>query len=94
MGVAEGALGVFLHAEANFSHDKATAIPPHDWRAPLDQPAEACMTGMGIHMTDLLIDMFGPVKEVDARMLRFNPDGETGAVIATTLNFVAGGWRT
>ena len=64
--VRGGVLGTIMHVEANFSHDKLANVPGDDWRAsPVDAPA-AGMTAMGIHLTDLYLDLFGPIAEVSA----------------------------
>jgi predicted dehydrogenase len=89
--VQSGALGTFLHAEANFSHDKMARVPAQDWRGSRVESAEPGMTGMGVHMTDLMIDLFGPVEEVNARADFFYPGDEMGAVIGAVLGFVNGG---
>src|SRR5690606_37671132 len=65
--VREGLLGTIMHVEANFSHDKLANVQDTDWRASsVDAPA-AGMTAMGIHLTDLYLDLFGPITEVFAQ---------------------------
>ncbi len=59
--VREGELGQVLHAEAAFSHDKIADLPSDNWRASKDECPAGGMTGSGIHLTDLLIAMFGHV---------------------------------
>jgi predicted dehydrogenase len=88
--VREGALGTIMHAEANFSHDKLAKVPPGDWRAsPKDAPA-AGMTAMGIHLTDLFVDLFGPVDEVHAATTSRVAYPDNGDVISVHLRFAAG----
>lgn len=62
--VRDGALGTVMHAEANFSHDKLSNVPPGDWRRSAKESPAAGMTAMGIHLTDAYVSLFGPVEEV------------------------------
>ncbi len=88
--VQSGALGVIMHAEANFSHDKLANVPKSDWRtSPKDAPA-AGMTAMGIHLTDGFIDMFGPVAEVFAATSSRVAYPDNGDVVSVHLKFQSG----
>jgi predicted dehydrogenase len=88
--VREGALGTIMHAEANFSHDKLANVPEGDWRAsPKDAPA-AGMTAMGVHLTDLYLDLFGPVSEVFAATTSRVAYKQTGDVISVLMRFQSG----
>jgi predicted dehydrogenase len=88
--VDEGALGTILHAEANFSHDKLANVALGDWRtSPLHAPA-AGMTAMGIHLTDLLIDLLGPVSEVFAATTSRVAYKDNGDVVSVHLRFDSG----
>jgi predicted dehydrogenase len=88
--VREGALGTIMHAEANFSHDKLANVPEGDWRAsPKDAPA-AGMTAMGVHLTDLYVDLFGPVSEVFAATTSRVAYKQTGDVISVLMRFQSG----
>ena len=88
--VREGALGTIMHAEANFSHDKLAGVPEGDWRAsPKDAPA-AGMTAMGVHLTDLFLDLFGPVVDVFAVTASRVAYRQTGDVVSVLLRFGSG----
>jgi predicted dehydrogenase len=88
--VRAGELGTIMHVEANFSHDKLANVPPGDWRAsPKDAPA-AGMTAMGIHLTDLYLDLFGPVTEVYAATASRVAYEQTGDVISVLMRFESG----
>jgi predicted dehydrogenase len=88
--VESGALGTIMHAESDFSHDKLAAVPKGDWRrSPVSAPA-AGMTGMGIHLTDLYISMFGRVVTVAALTADRVLGWETGDVVTVQLGFEAG----
>jgi predicted dehydrogenase len=88
--VRAGALGTIMHAEANFSHDKLANVPETDWRAsPSDAPA-AGMTAMGVHLTDLYLDVFGPIREVFAATTSRVAYRATGDVISVLMRFESG----
>jgi predicted dehydrogenase len=88
--VRTGALGTIMHAEANFSHDKLANVAETDWRAsPSDAPA-AGMTAMGVHLTDLYLDLFGPIREVFAATTSRVAYRRTGDVISVLLRFESG----
>ena len=88
--IDDGALGTIMHAESAFSHDKLINVPSGDWRTLKETAPAAAMTGMGIHLTDLYISYFGPVKTVQALTARRKLDWETGDVVTVQLKFEAG----
>lgn len=86
----EGALGTVMHVEANFSHDKLANVPVGDWRtSPSDAPA-AGMTAMGIHLTDLFVELVGPVREAFATTASRVAYPENGDVVSALLRFEGG----
>ena len=88
--IANGALGTVMHVEANFSHDFLARIHPADWRAAPDESPLPALTGMGIHLTDAYVHLFGPVEEVftmSATRGRAWPCGDTFSVL---LRFASG----
>ena len=88
--LGEGALGTIMHVEANFSHDKLAEVPQGDWRtSPQDAPA-AGMTAMGIHLTDLIIDLFGDVAEVYAATTSRVAYRDNGDVLSVHLRLSSG----
>ena len=60
--IKEGVLGTVMHVEANFSHDKLANVPAGDWRTSSKDAPAAGMTAMGIHLSDLYVELFGPVQ--------------------------------
>lgn len=88
--VEAGDLGTVLHVEANWSHDLLVGLDPASWRVSPAEGPSIGMTGMGVHMTDLMIAMLGPVEAVSAsradRVLGF----PTGDVTALQLRFRSG----
>lgn len=83
-------LGTILHAEAAFSHDKLSGLDPDNWRTRKATAPAAGMTGMGIHLTDFMIWMFGPVRSVQALTASRVLGWETGDVVTVQLGFHAG----
>jgi predicted dehydrogenase len=64
--IADGALGDVLHVEGNFSGPSAYRQSRKGWRADGTESPAGGMTGKGIHITDLMISLLGPVREVTA----------------------------
>ncbi len=86
-----GDLGTAMQVEANYSTDWLKDVRPGDsWRgSPSEAPAGG-MTGMGIHIVDAYVNMFGRVKSVHAlvsKRLLPNPTGDTVGVL---VNFDSG----
>lgn len=88
--IDDHSLGTIMHAEAAFSHDKLINVAPGDWRTLKETAPAAGMTGMGIHLTDFYIALFGPVRTVQALTARRRLDWETGDVVTVQLKFEAG----
>ena len=88
--VARGDLGTIMHAEAAFSHNKLAGLPKDNWRTQKALAPAAGMTGMGIHLTDFMIWMFGPVAQVQAVTADRSLGWETGDVVTVQLVFEAG----
>ncbi len=88
--VGRGALGTVMHVEAAFSHDKLAGLPKDNWRTKPGLAPAAGMTGMGIHLTDFMIWMFGPVATVQAVTTDRSLGWDTGDVVTVQLRFKAG----
>jgi predicted dehydrogenase len=88
--VEGGSLGTIMHAEAAFSHDKLASAPAGDWRTKKADSPAAGMTAMGIHLSDLMIALFGRVKAVQALTSDRALGWETGDVVTVQLRFEAG----
>ena len=83
-------LGTIMHVEAAFSHDKLAGIEADGWRTSKIMSPGAGMTGMGIHLTDLFIWMFGKINSVQAHTRRRVLDWETGDMVVAQFAFDAG----
>lgn len=88
--VAQGDLGTIMHVEAAFSHDKLAGLPKDNWRTQPQLAPAAGMTGMGIHLTDFMIWMLGPVASVQAQTADRSLGWATGDVVSVQLKFQAG----
>jgi predicted dehydrogenase len=89
--IDDGSLGTVMQVEGNYSTDWLKDVRPETtWRGSPEEAPAGGMTGMGIHIVDAYINMFGPVREVHAlctKRLLPNPAGDTVAVL---LNFESG----
>ncbi len=85
--IAAGELGTIMHAEAAFSHDKLIHVPVGDWRTMKATAPAAAMTGMGIHLTDLLISLFGRVAALSAFTSDRVLGWETGDTVTAQMKF-------
>lgn len=85
-----GDLGQILHVEGNFSGPSAFRQRADDWRASLDESPAGGMTGKGIHITDLMISILGPVSEVSTRSCRQVLDFGMDDTTLVTLGFASG----
>jgi len=88
--VRSGELGTIMHAEAAFGHDKLIGLPKDNWRTCRQLAPAAGMTGMGIHLTDFFISMFGPAVSVQAQTSDRSLGWDTGDVVSVQLRFEAG----
>lgn len=83
-------LGTLMHAEAAFSHDKLIHVPADDWRTRKDVCPAAGMTAMGIHLSDLMLSFFGPVRALHAFTADRSLGWETGDVVSVQMQFETG----
>ena len=68
--IDNGSLGIILHVETNFSGAGGLQYQPDGWRAQRYESPAGGMSGMGIHMVDTLIGLFGRISEVHCLSLR------------------------
>ena len=84
-----GEIGDPVHVEANISSVGRDYSADH-WRSDPTQCPAGSMTGLGVHMTDALISIMGPIAQVNATSeVRFIGDIES-AVTFMTLRFASG----
>jgi predicted dehydrogenase len=61
-----GSFGTVMHVEASFSHDKLRGLTGDNWRVSAQGEIPLAMTATGIHLTDLFLDLIGPIEVVTA----------------------------
>ena len=88
--VNQEVLGNIMYAEGHFSHDKLANLALDNWRTDPKYAPAAGMTGMGVHLTDLMIWLFGPVKSVYASTAQRALKYKTGDVVSASLNHESG----
>jgi predicted dehydrogenase len=88
--VKSGKLGTIMHVESDSSHDKLKDLKADDWRVQQSIGPSVPMTGMGVHMTDLYVDMFGKLDTVYALKTSRVVDHEGGDVITVQVKFESG----
>jgi len=88
--IAAGELGTIMHAEAQFSHDSLASLDAGNWRLAPEHAPAAGMTAMGVHLTDSLIDMLGPVDHLYAETARQAMAAPGGDVVSVLLKFRSG----
>jgi len=88
--LSSGDMGAPMHIEANFSHDILAGLDAGNWRGSRQEAPAAGMTGMGVHLTDLFISMFGPVDSLVAQTARRVLDLPTGDVVTVQFRFNSG----
>jgi predicted dehydrogenase len=64
--LADGFFGTIMHVEACFHHDKLRGISGDNWRVSAQGEVPLAMTATGIHLTDLFLDLIGPIETVTA----------------------------
>lgn len=81
--IEAGELGTLLHVESNFSADLTPSAG--QWRDSRAESPAGGMTSLGIHAVDMMINLCGPIVEVDARSQRralpFDVDDTTCALL-------------
>jgi len=85
--VAAGELGEILHVEANMSHDKFAPLTADNWRGSKKDAPAAGWTGMGVHLSDMMISLIGPVVEVHSYSAKRVLPLPSGDVISVHLRF-------
>ena len=65
-----GDLGKIMHVETNFSGSGALSYTRENWRNDLQESPAGGMGAMGIHMVDMMIHLFGCIREVQTVSVR------------------------
>ncbi|MBM3558443.1 MAG: Gfo/Idh/MocA family oxidoreductase [Alphaproteobacteria bacterium] len=88
--VAAGEVGTLMHFEANFSYNVGRASVSGSWRHDPKEAPAAIWTGTGVHLSDLMISMAGPVAMVQAFSARRVLAQANGDIVTAHLRFAGG----
>src|SRR5207248_4182359 len=89
-----GALGKLVNAEANISRDRLGKIDLGSWRYTAEGMPGGVMLQIGIHYTDVLEYLLGPVKAVRGEFVRLVLPGDNPDVASLLLEHESGALST
>src|SRR2546429_9022346 len=92
--IEEGRFGKLVNAEANISRDRLGKIDLGSWRYTAEGMPGGVMLQIGIHYTDVLEYLLGPVKAVSGRFVRLRLPGGNPDVASPGLAHRGGGRST
>jgi predicted dehydrogenase len=92
--IDEGVFGRLVNAEANISRDRLGQIDQNSWRYTAEGMPGGVMLQIGIHYTDVLEYLLGPVKAVDGRFVRLVLPGDNPDVASLILEHENGALST
>lgn len=82
-----GEFGTILHMEAHWSHDRWLNMAADNWRGSKEEAPAAGWTGMGVHLSDMMLTLAGQAVEVHAYTARRILAIPTGDVVSVHLRF-------
>jgi len=85
-----GELGTILHMEAQWSHDRWLNMAADNWRGSKEEAPAAGWTGMGVHLSDMMLSLVQPVVEIQAFTAKRILAIPTGDVVSVHLRFADG----
>ncbi len=86
----EGELGTLLYLEFNASYNLFAGKPDARWRQDPKHAPAGTMTALGIHLTDYIQTLAGPVRELTARMSHRSDDFPNEDVLTVQFLFESG----
>jgi predicted dehydrogenase len=89
-----GEFGKLVNAEANISRDRLGQIDPASWRFTAEGMPGGVMLQIGIHYTDVLEYLLGPVKAVSGQFVRLVLPGDNPDVASLLLEHENGALST
>ena len=92
--IDEGIFGRLVNAEANISRDRLGQIDLNSWRYTAEGMPGGVMLQIGIHYTDVLEYLLGPVKAVSGRFVRLVLPGDNPDVASLILEHENGAQST
>jgi predicted dehydrogenase len=88
--VDAGELGTILHFEFNASYNNMVKAPAKGWRKDPRQTPAGMMTALGVHQTDFMQTLAGPVRSLSARLSRRSDDFPNEDVLTVQFYFESG----
>lgn len=88
--VDEGELGTLLHLEFNASYNLFMGQEQTGWRYDPNQAPAGMMTGLGVHMTDYMQTLAGPVRELIAHSVHRSADYSSDDILSIHFSFESG----
>lgn len=92
--IESGSFGRMVNAEANISRDRLGQIDLNSWRYTAEGMPGGVMLQIGIHYTDVLEYLLGPVKAVSGRFVRLVLPGDNPDVASLILEHENGALST
>src|SRR5687768_5367787 len=92
--IEAGGFGKLVNAEANISRDRLGKIDLSSWRYTAEGMPGGVMLQIGIHYTDVLEYLIGPVKAVNGRFVRLVLPGDNPDVASLVLEHENGALST
>jgi predicted dehydrogenase len=92
--IDEGAFGRLVNAEANISRDRLGKIDLSSWRYTAEGMPGGVMLQIGIHYSDVLEYLIGPVKAVSGRLAQLVLPGDNPDVASMVLEHESGALST
>jgi predicted dehydrogenase len=92
--IQKGDFGKLVNAEANISRDRLGKIDLSSWRYTAEGMPGGVMLQIGIHYTDVLEYLIGPVKAVNGRFVRLVLPGDNPDVASLVLEHENGALST
>ena len=83
-------LGTLLFVEFNASYNLFAGTPASGWRHDTKQAPAGTMTALGVHQTDYIQTLAGPVREVTARMAQRSADYPNEDILSVQFVFASG----
>jgi predicted dehydrogenase len=89
-----GAMGRLINAEANISRDRLGKVDLGSWRYTAEGMPGGVMLQIGIHYTDVLAYLLGPVRSVSASLAQLVLPGDNPDVASLVLEHESGALAT
>lgn len=88
--VDDGEIGALRHLEVNWSYNLMASAQTPAWRQDPAQAPAGLMTAVGVHVTDYLQSIAGPVAQLTATLRRHREDRPSDATLSVQFDFASG----